>query len=879
MLTILYYFFQVLLCSSIMMGYYWLVLRNKKFHQYNRFYLLAITIFSWMVPLIKIRWQQPIEDDVSMYYLLSVVATNNTEIESSLHSNWYNINWQSLLATVYIAISVVFLVGMVGAMYKIYRLLKLHSCKTVGDVFLILTRAKGTPFSFFNYIFWNEAIDIKTNAGKQILQHELTHVREKHSVDKILMQVVLIGGWFNPIFWLIRKELEMIHEFIADKKCIDNGNTAALAEMLLTAAYPQQKFLLTNPFFFSPIKRRIAMLKNNNNPRFSYLRRLVVLPLLAIVIVLFAFRNADANSKPISVGTVIENIYDNVAGKLATAIPLINADLNKTYTIVINAGHGGSDKGALGADGKTYESELTLLLAKQIKALNSNSKLNIVLTRGEDVFQTVAEQASIANNANPDLFIALHYNNALPIKSSNKIKENPTTGMEIYIPNPAKTNQYTTNLAFANKVANTLDNLDVKFNGIKSRKEGIYVLQHVNSPSILIEAGYISNSSELEKVKDPSFQEKLAISILNGVQKYLLAKEQGKDKMDTVILNSDSVYLIPKGKSVKIAQENGIDSTQTLILDGKTGTNIFLSPNFGRINGLGDPLILLNNEIIDKNQLSLINNNDVYSIDVLKGAKSVELFGDKGKHGVINITTKKNDQITPTTTVIKKGNLSVEMPVYKELIIVDGKIMTNEAFWNSGVRAENIKIMEILKKPSEIEKYGEAGKNGVILITTKLPNEASEIKGQFQQESILSVKPKVNIIENLNSNGQSKNISLKPDTIPQEHYDKVFTVTQVPAEFPGGKEGWLKFLEKNLNRDLPVENGAPPGKYTVKLSLIVDKEGNVNNVKAENNPGYGTAAEAVRVIATGPKWIPAKLNGKNVVYRLLTTVTYLISDE
>jgi TonB-dependent SusC/RagA subfamily outer membrane receptor len=104
------------------------------------------------------------------------------------------------------------------------------------------------------------------------------------------MQLILIVGWFNPFFWLLRKELDMIHEFIADKKSVENGDAASLAQMLLTTAYPGQQFSLTNPFFFSPIKRRLKMLTTVKNPSFSYARRIVVLPLLSIVVLLFAFR-------------------------------------------------------------------------------------------------------------------------------------------------------------------------------------------------------------------------------------------------------------------------------------------------------------------------------------------------------------------------------------------------------------------------------------------------------------------------------------------------------------------------------------------------------------------------------------------------------------
>ena len=113
----------------------------------------------------------------------------------------------------------------------------------------------------------------------------------------------------------------------------------------------------------------------------------------------------------------------------------------------------------------------------------------------------------------------------------------------------------------------------------------------------------------------------------------------------------------------------------------------------------------------------------------------------------------------------------------------------------------------------------------------------------------------------------------------EEDYDKVFTVVQIAAEFPGGLPAWTKYLERNLNRDLPVENGAPPGKYTVIVSFIVSKTGAISDVTAENDPGYGTKAEAIRVITKGPSWKPAVQNGRNVIYRHKQSITFQVSDE
>ncbi len=317
--AIAYYFLQVILCSGLMMGYYLLVLRNKRFHQYNRFYLLAVAVLSWLVPFIKIQWAPaPVTDRAQIMQLLAALAQRNSKMEQNI-SQGFHWSGYTIGVIIYLTVAVILLTTMVLALYKVYRLLQHHSGKTIEDVYLILTNAKGTPFSFFRYIFWNEEIDLRSDSGKQILQHEIAHVQQKHSLDKIFVQLVLVAGWCNPFFWLLKKELEMIHEFIADKKAVNNGDTASLAQMLLTAAFPQQKFAMTNPFFFSPIRRRLQMLANNAKPRFSYLRRVVVLPLLAAVIVLFSFRSKENGEiRTLSVSSLVEQVISAVSNDKAS---------------------------------------------------------------------------------------------------------------------------------------------------------------------------------------------------------------------------------------------------------------------------------------------------------------------------------------------------------------------------------------------------------------------------------------------------------------------------------------------------------------------------------------------------------------------------------
>ena len=115
----------------------------------------------------------------------------------------------------------------------------------------------------------------------------------------------------------------------------------------------------------------------------------------------------------------------------------------------------------------------------------------------------------------------------------------------------------------------------------------------------------------------------------------------------------------------------------------------------------------------------------------------------------------------------------------------------------------------------------------------------------------------------------------------EEDYDKVFTKVEKVAEFPGGMAGWVKYLERNLNNNAPSDDGAPPGSYTVRVTFIVDKEGNVSQVQATEVPKAcpTCGTEAVKVIKKGPKWNPAVQNGRNVTYQANQAVTFLVNEE
>jgi TonB-dependent SusC/RagA subfamily outer membrane receptor len=540
----------------------------------------------------------------------------------------------------------------------------------------------------------------------------------------------------------------MIHEFIADKKSVENGDAASLAQMLLTTAYPGQQFPLTNPFFFSPIKRRLKMLTNTKNPTFNYLRRLIVLPLLALVVLLFAFR-AKENTNTV-------------------------APLSKTYTVVLNPGHGGIDKGVIASDGTT-EAQLTLEIVRQIQALNKNEKIKLVLTRDADVMQSVVAVSEFANAQSPDLFVSIHMNNIQNGSAANKAKYE---GSEIYMAAKEKAVDYDANYKLANNLAATLQEVGTPFNGVKTRKHGIWVLQAVQCPSALIEAGYLSNDKDLVKIKDADYQQKLAASILKGIENYLVDQERGA-----------SIEVKDTTKKVMIVQGYKISPEDTLIASkGNNKSSVVIKMDAaGGAGNAQKPLFILDGEVISESVMKVIDPTKIESINILKDASAVAVFGEKGKGGVVQITTKegKTNDASATgrivvrgmpldnsrtfeekriiisadtivshggTVLLKSDNVAADAVELKgktillksnnlkdvefmakglsesdkksgvtfsgvSLILIDGEKKTKKEL--DALSPDQIKSVQVLKGDALIKEYGPDAKNGVIKITTK----------------------------------------------------------------------------------------------------------------------------------------------------------------
>jgi len=112
----------------------------------------------------------------------------------------------------------------------------------------------------------------------------------------------------------------------------------------------------------------------------------------------------------------------------------------------------------------------------------------------------------------------------------------------------------------------------------------------------------------------------------------------------------------------------------------------------------------------------------------------------------------------------------------------------------------------------------------------------------------------------------------------EEDENKVFEKVEIEASFPGGERAWANYLRKNLDPETPINNGAPAGTYTVVVQFIVDKQGNISDVRAVTKHGYGMEDEAVRVIKKGPNWEPAVQNGRKVNAYRRQPITFVVEE-
>jgi N-acetylmuramoyl-L-alanine amidase len=485
----------IVACSGIFWSYYWLVLRHKPFHNWNRFYLIFSVLLPIAIPFISFTIGNATLQQLQNISLLPLAQSNHFEqntIDQTLTNHW---NWQSILATIYSVVTAFFAVRFSLGLLKIARLRFTNPTLPVNNSTLILVAEKSAPFSFFHWIFWKKDLALTTYEGQQILLHEQAHVSQWHSIDRILMEIVTIICWWNPIFWLAKKEIAVVQEFLADRQACPKNDLHNYSLLLLSNLFQTQFSVLTNPFFHSNIKRRLIMLTNQQKSKNQFLTRLAVIPTALIVIALFSFKAKKTNNQ----------------------LP----QSNKPITIVVDAGHGGIDQGAISANG-VKEKDIALAIVQKIKAQAADRNITVVLTREGDELPipgdknaSIKKRVEITKASKASLFLSVHISTAGEAGSS-------ASGFYAQIQGVTKDNRLEKSRLLGSALMSELVPLGLPVNRTIHQTDwnSIYVLDKNVIPAVLLEAGFMSNPTDVAFLTSTANQEKIATAILDGVVKY-----------------------------------------------------------------------------------------------------------------------------------------------------------------------------------------------------------------------------------------------------------------------------------------------------------------------------------------------------------------------
>ena len=304
-------FFIYILKSSVCLVLFYLFFRlllsKETFHRFNRMALLGVLFFSLLIPCIEVTTRHQVEVQqavLSIEQLLLMAELEATPADTGAVQETPAISWVQVVLLVYLAGILLLACRNIYSLICLFRLI--HSGKhekLEKGVTLVVHHQEIAPFSWMKYIVISRK-DLEEN-GREILIHEMAHIHHRHLVDLLVADICIFFQWFNPGAWLLKQELQNIHEYEADETVINEGVNAKEYQLLLIKkAVGTRLYSMANSFNHSKLKKRITMmLKEKSNP-WARLKYLYVLPLVAIAVTAFARPEISETMEEISVAKV-----------------------------------------------------------------------------------------------------------------------------------------------------------------------------------------------------------------------------------------------------------------------------------------------------------------------------------------------------------------------------------------------------------------------------------------------------------------------------------------------------------------------------------------------------------------------------------------------
>ncbi|WKN45140.1 M56/M15 family metallopeptidase [Tunicatimonas pelagia] len=478
----IFYLLKATISLALLLGCYHLFFQKDKWFLFNRFYLLGSIIFSLLIPLAALPdlFQATYFDDSHLQFTAKALefpaVTENTGASSSVQSSEFSLAYLLYL---------VYGIGVLGMTFRftknlwaMYRLLANAEHHTNGETLLRLVKEPIAPFSFGRYVVANQDEYLQGGIPQDIIRHESLHVRHRHTLDILFMELVLIFGWFHPLLWAYRRALVANHEFCADNYVISQTSEAsAYSHTLLDFMHHRSYPHLGSGFHYSLTKHRIIMMQRTVSSPVAFASKLGFTALAAVGLFVMTAFTAQLNQS---------TYYPD----------------GSVFTVVIDAGHGGADAGT--TNGQLEEKDVVLAIAQAMDELVSTSSVRLIYTREGDNAISLADRVEVANQSNADLFLSLHI---------NQHDDEAQQGLEAY---------YSTQNAqsdLSEKYSQQfIQNITLTKAGKSAVKQADFlVLKNTPCPSVLLNLGFLSNPQESAFLESEKNQRRLASQIVQTI--------------------------------------------------------------------------------------------------------------------------------------------------------------------------------------------------------------------------------------------------------------------------------------------------------------------------------------------------------------------------
>lgn len=898
---------EYLLKASVVITIFYLcfhlLLKKETFFNKNRWFLLIGIVIALIFPFVIIPVQIAIEPIIATDN--NFVFTENSLSVLSVSTPEVSFEWQSLLPLIYSIGFLIFTIQFLLQFGSLIWLLLKNPKNKDGIYTYVIVNNKISPFSFFKWIVYNPESFTQSELDL-MMTHEKVHASQLHSIDILLIQLVCCIFWFNPLIWLYRKEIRQNLEFIADYQTQKSlNNQKEYQRLLLKTSVANHNISFSNNFYNSSIKERIIMLKTSRSKRNKQWKYLLILPLLAGLLMSMNTEKVYIEAEP-SVNIISSNSENLVAiitkdtkdseleeilkefkqndvvlsfdklkrnnvneiTNLATSLydgnyggNYNNKEAIESFMIYIErAGNKGTFIGRIGGASLKFESLkeeaseeiIEAFLIKVYKAiLNSGIQteeelkaLNITLPKNLNTIEFAVTKNTTDSELKSMTQAVEKKGGTLLFSSIKRNSKNELTSIFLKLNNHSYGGGNSTEpldsfiiykefFGLEGGYVGRLNGATLHFNNAEKihDKEAISALQKIANNAIL-KLG-IQTKEELEEFENKKAEHK---------NKKSNKKEDRQTNIGTIHVNNDGDDI-----RMDIDTDNNKDSNSIYYIktdnNGKNGKKSKLLINSKNKK----PLFIVDGEILSENDASFvgISAESIKSVNVLKGKDATDKYGEKGKNGVIIITSKTEEELQLETNnpkinkpnsksistnegdviTIKESksdnNLRINSGMYNNpqpLILVDGNEVSKEAM--KALNPKHIESMQVFKGNDAKEKYGEKGKNGVILIKlkkSKKQNFESEIK------QIESVRTETSSISSTNNADKSKNTSIA--------YISKFTTDKTLNEYKIN----FKKIGITINYSKLKRNNS--GEITAIKMSLKDEKGNKSSAAWKVNEG------------------------------------------